>query len=76
MNPDSTTTAQGTAAATSPLLKFALELGPLVVFFLANSYGNQLAEAFPVLKALGGKIFIGTAFLMVAMVVSRPCPCG
>lgn len=71
MNPDSTTTAQGTAAATSPLLKFALELGPLVVFFLANSYGNQLAEAFSVLKALGGKIFIGTAFLMVAMVISQ-----
>ena len=71
MNPDSTTTAQGTAAATSPLLKFALELGPLVVFFLANSYGNQLAEAFPVLKALGGKIFVGTAFLMVAMVISQ-----
>ncbi|MEZ5789989.1 MAG: septation protein A [Nitratireductor sp.] len=71
MNPNSTTTAQGTAAATSPLLKFALELGPLVVFFLANSYGDQLAEAFPVLKALGGKIFIGTAFLMVAMVISQ-----
>ena len=71
MNPDSTTTAQGTAAATSPLLKFALELGPLVVFFLANSYGNQLAEAFSVLKALGGKIFVGTAFLMVAMVISQ-----
>ncbi len=55
----------------SPLLKMALELGPLVVFFLANSYGDRLAAAFPVLQALGGKIFIGTAFLMVAMLISQ-----
>ena len=68
---NSTTTPQNQAPATSPLLKFALELGPLVIFFLANSYGDQLAEAFPVLKALGGKIFIGTAFLMVAMIISQ-----
>ncbi|MCB1457066.1 MAG: septation protein IspZ, partial [Nitratireductor sp.] len=71
MNMNSTTTPQNQAPATSPLLKFALELGPLVIFFLANSYGDQLAEAFPVLKALGGKIFIGTAFLMVAMIISQ-----
>lgn len=51
-------------------LKLALEMGPLVVFFLANSYGNELAEAYPALKALGGKIFIGTAFFMVAMAIS------
>ncbi len=51
-------------------LKLALEMGPLVVFFLANSYGNELAEAYPTLKALGGKIFIGTAFFMVAMAIS------
>jgi len=55
----------------SPLLKLALELGPLVVFFLANSYGDRLAEAFPVLQALGGKIFVGTAFFMVAMLISQ-----
>jgi len=51
-------------------LKLALEMGPLVVFFLANSYGEQLAEAYPQLQALGGKIFIGTAFFMVAMAIS------
>jgi intracellular septation protein len=55
----------------SPVLKLALELGPLVVFFLANSYGDRLAEAFPALQALGGKIFIGTAFFMVAMLISQ-----
>ena len=51
-------------------LKLALEMGPLLVFFLANSYGNELAIKFPVLAELGGKIFIGTAFFMVAMVIS------
>ena len=55
----------------APLLKLALELGPLVVFFLANSYGDRLAEAYPVLQALGGKIFVGTAFFMVAMLISQ-----
>ncbi|MEZ5871383.1 MAG: septation protein A [Nitratireductor sp.] len=59
------------AGQISPLVKFALELGPLVVFFLANSYGDHLAQAFPLLQALGGKIFIGTAFLMVAMIVAQ-----
>lgn len=55
----------------SPVLKLVLELGPLVVFFLANSYGEELAAAWPALEALGGKIFIGTAFFMVAMLVSQ-----
>jgi intracellular septation protein len=55
----------------SPFLKLALELGPLVVFFLANSYGDALAQAYPVLQSLGGKIFVGTAFFMVAMLISQ-----
>jgi len=55
----------------SLILKLALELGPLVVFFLANSYGDRLADTFPVLQSLGGKIFIGTAFFMVAMLISQ-----
>jgi len=50
--------------------KLALEMGPLVVFFMANSYGDELAAAFPILADLGGKIFIGTAFFMVAMAIS------
>lgn len=50
--------------------KLALEMGPLLVFFLANSYGDELAKSFPVLAELGGKIFIGTAFFMVAMAIS------
>ena len=55
----------------SPVLKMVLELGPLVVFFLANSYGEELAARWPVLEALGGKIFVGTAFFMVAMLISQ-----
>lgn len=50
--------------------RLILEMGPLVVFFLANSYGEQLAALYPVLQALGGKIFIGTAFFMIAMAIS------
>ena len=51
-------------------LKLALEMGPLLVFFMANTYGDELAQKVPVLADLGGKIFIGTAFFMVAMAIS------
>ncbi len=53
-----------------PLLKLALELGPLGVFFIANSRGEQLAEMFPSLGALGQPIFIATAAFMVAISIS------
>jgi intracellular septation protein len=55
---------------TSPMLKFALELGPLAVFFLANSRGDQLAETFPALAAFGGPIFIATGLFMIATAIS------
>ena len=54
----------------SPLLKLALELGPLGVFFLFNSRGEQIAEAFPVLQSLGQPIFLATAAFMVAITIS------
>lgn len=50
----------------SPLLKFVLELGPLVVFFFANSRGEWLARTFPVLTEFGGPIFIATGLFMIA----------
>ncbi|MDJ0612079.1 MAG: septation protein A [Rhizobiaceae bacterium] len=50
--------------------KLALETGPLVVFIMANNNGDKLAEMFPILAQLGGKIFVGTAFFMVAMTIS------
>ncbi|KHJ55352.1 septation protein A [Aureimonas altamirensis] len=54
----------------NPLVKFALELGPLVVFFFANNRGEAIAEAVPALGALGGPLFVATALFMLATVVS------
>ena len=54
----------------APLLKLALELGPLVVFFFANARASQLAERFPALADLGGPIFIATALFMAATALS------
>jgi intracellular septation protein A len=50
----------------NPLLKLTLELGPLLVFFFANSRGEWIAEKLPALASLGGPIFIATALFMVA----------
>jgi len=55
---------------TSPLLKMVLELGPLMVFFFANSRGDWLAEKFPVLTEFGGPIFIATGLFMIATAAS------
>ncbi|UHD46638.1 septation protein A [Aureimonas altamirensis] len=54
----------------NPIVKFALELGPLVVFFFANNRGDTIAEAVPALGALGGPLFVATALFMLATVVS------
>ena len=51
----------------NPLLKFALELGPLLVFFFANARGEWLAERFPALTELGGPIFIATGLFISNM---------
>jgi intracellular septation protein len=57
-------------AELNPFLKIALELGPLGVFFLGNAYGDSLAEAFPLLGGLGGRLFVGTALFIVATVIA------
>lgn len=54
----------------NPLLKMALELGPLLVFFFANARGEWIASKIPILAELGQPIFIGTACFMVATVVA------
>ena len=54
----------------NPLMKFALELGPLVVFFFANSRGQAIADAVPALGNLGGPLFVATALFMIATVVA------
>ncbi len=57
-------------AQVNPVLKLALELGPLAVFFFGNAYGAQLAKIFPPLAALGGKLFVATALFIVATFVA------
>jgi intracellular septation protein len=54
----------------NPLLKLALELGPLGVFFFANARGEWLADELPALASLGGPIFIATASFIVATLIS------
>ncbi len=54
----------------NPLLKFVLELGPLVVFFFANNRGDAITAAFPALGALGGPLFVATALFMAATAVA------
>jgi intracellular septation protein len=54
----------------NPILKLVLELGPLVIFFFANSRGKALAAAYPALDALGGPIFIATAAFIVATLLA------
>lgn len=54
----------------NPLLKFGLEMGPLVVFFLGNARGKQLQAAFPVLEKLGEPIFVATALFMLALTLA------
>ena len=52
--------------AVNPVLKLVLELGPLLLFFFANTRGEWLAAKFPVLTGLGGPIFIATGLFMAA----------
>ena len=54
----------------NPLLKLALELGPLLVFFFANARGEWLVGNWPVLGSFGGPIFLATGLFMVATAVS------
>ncbi|MBO9195631.1 septation protein A [Rhizobium sp. 16-449-1b] len=53
-----------------PMLKLALELGPLLIFFFANLRGPWLVEKFPALASLGGPLFVATALFMAATIIS------
>lgn len=53
------------------MIKLALELGPLVVFFIVNAQGERILEAFPTLQAwFSQPIIFATAVFMVAMAIS------
>ncbi|MEW9836108.1 septation protein A [Mesorhizobium marinum] len=54
----------------NPLLKLALELGPLLVFFFANARGEWLVGKFPALASFGGPIFIATGLFMIATAIA------
>ncbi|PWV98296.1 intracellular septation protein A [Hoeflea marina] len=54
----------------NPVLKLALELGPLLVFFFANSKAEWMAEQFPMLASLGKPIFIASAAFMAATAIA------
>ncbi|WP_455480734.1 septation protein A [Bartonella sp. B12(2025)] len=56
--------------AFSPTLKFLLEMGPLVVFFLANYKGEWLINNIGLFKNFDKPIFPATAIFMVAIVVA------
>jgi len=56
--------------AINPVLKLVLELGPLMVFFFANTRGEWLARKFPALAELGGPIFIATGLFMAATAIA------
>jgi intracellular septation protein len=51
-------------------LKLALELGPIVIFFLGNVYGERLAKAVPFFAKFGDPLFIATALFMAATITS------
>ncbi len=53
------------------LIKLALELGPLVLFFFINARGKSILEGNPGLAEIfPGPIFLATGVFMVAMVIS------
>jgi intracellular septation protein len=54
-----------------PLIKLALELGPLIVFFAVNTLGERWLESSPLLTSWFSKpIIFATAVFMVAMAIS------
>ena len=57
-------------AKVNPVLKLALELGPLVIFFFVNSRGAGLIEKYGWQDIFPQPIFLATAVFMVAMLIS------
>ena len=54
----------------NPFLKLALEIGPLILFFVANARGQKMAAAWPIIATLGGPIFFATASFIVATLIA------
>jgi intracellular septation protein len=54
----------------NPFLKLGLEIGPLILFFLAKARGEKMAASWPIITALGGPIFFATATFIVATLLA------
>ncbi len=54
----------------NPWLKIGIEIGPLLIFFLANAVGKKIAAISPIIVTLGGPIFFATATFIVATLVA------
>jgi len=54
----------------SPLLKFVLEMGPLVIFFVANFHGQWLIDNIPLFSSFEKPIYPATAIFMTAIVIA------
>ena len=55
----------------APLIRLALELGPLIVFFAVNTMGERWLDASPLLSSwFSQPIIFATAVFMVAMAIS------
>jgi intracellular septation protein len=54
----------------NPVLKLALELGPLVLFFFVNARGKSIIESYGLETWFPQPIFLATGVFMVAMLIS------
>ncbi|WP_019223044.1 septation protein A [Bartonella rattaustraliani] len=54
----------------SPTFKFFLEMGPLIVFFLANYKGEWLINNIELFKNFDKPIFPATAIFMIAIIIA------
>ncbi|WP_019220962.1 septation protein A [Bartonella senegalensis] len=69
-NHDSKNTNSNQKTSLSPTLKFFLEMGPLVVFFLANYKGEWLINNIEIFKRFNKPLFPATAIFMIAIVIA------
>jgi len=54
----------------NPWVKFVLEIGPLMIFFIANWLGEKMTGKWPVIAELGGPLFFATAVFMVVTLLA------
>lgn len=69
-NPNMGNTNDNQQVASSATLKFLLEMGPLIVFFLANYKGEWLINNVGLFKNFHKPIFPATAIFMVAIIIA------